>query len=131
LTKVSQIMSTDLVTVMASTPLTEAKALFSKHSIHHLPVVTAEGHLQGMLSQSDFLKLLETKEASVVGDLMTEGLAKLDLHDSIRTAASVLSLNRFHALPVVDGEKLVGVLTTLDLVKLLDQEQIQLSDYNS
>jgi len=84
-----------------------------------------------MLSQSDFLKLLENHEASIVGDLMTRGLAKLDLHDTIRTAANVLSLNRFHALPVVDGEKLVGVITTLDLVQLLNNEQIRLSDYNA
>jgi len=131
LRKVSEVMSTNLVTVMASTPLTEAKSLFGEYNIHHLPVVTAAGELIGMLSQSDFLKLLEADDATIVGDIMTEGLAKLDLHDTIRTAANVLSLNRFHALPVVDGEKLVGVITTLDLVHLLNNEQIKLSDYNS
>ena len=133
LIRVSQIMSTELVTVMPTTPLGIAKELFEKHKIHHLPVVSPEGDLQGMISKSDFLKLLDIDETSreglTVGDMMTAGLAKLETDDTVRTAANVFSLNRFHALPVVDGTRLVGVLTTQDLIKMMDMEKIQLADY--
>lgn len=125
-------MSTELVTIMASTPLAQAKALFDEHAIHHLPVVTPTGELAGMLSHSDFLKVLgQTATELSAGDLMTTHLAKLEPTDDVRTAASVFALNRFHALPVVEENKLVGIITTLDLIRLLDQEKVELEDYTA
>ena len=130
LTPVSAVMSTGLVTVTVYTPLEEADGLFRKHGIHHLPVVSPEGGLVGMVSQSDFLKLLSLdRPAPTVQDIMTSGLAKLEPDDPLRTAVSVFALNKFHALPVVAGERLVGMLTTLDLVRLLDAEETKLEDY--
>lgn len=124
-------MSTELVTVNPSTPLGEARALLAENSFHHLPVVDHSFRLEGMLSQSDFIKNYDVREGTV-GDLMTSGMAKLETDDTIRTAANVFALNRFHALPVVDNNnKLIGILTTLDLIKLMDNESIDLSDYNS
>lgn len=128
LLKVSTIMTKDPVTITPSESLGQAKALFEEKGIHHLPVVNTEGELVGILSQSDFLRAHE-REVYSVGDLMTRGLAKVDVTDTVRTAASVFSLNKFHALPVMDDGQLVGVLTTHDLIRLLDSEKVQLSDY--
>lgn len=126
-------MSTDLVTVTVHTPLREAAALLRKHDIHHLPVVDPQGRLEGMLSQSDFLKLLDpaTGENPSVTTIMTAHLAKLEPDDALRTAANLFSLNRFHALPVVEGKKLVGILTTLDVIKFVDREVPALKDYKA
>lgn len=130
LTKVSTLMTTDLIRIMPSTPLSEARALFEKHSIHHLPVVDPEGGLSGILSKSDFLKTLDhDASATTAGELMSTHLAKLEPDDGVRTAASLFALNKFHALPVVEKGKLVGILTTLDLIRLMDKETIRLEDY--
>ena len=86
-----------------------------------------------MVSQTDLVKLVGRDAAALdavtAGDLMTAGLAKLERGDNVATAANLFMLNRFHALPVVDGDKIVGMLTTLDLVKLIDQEEVELKDY--
>ena len=133
LIKVAKIMSTNLVTVMESTPLTETVALFKQHRIHHIPVVAADRTLEGLISQTDLTKLIGRDPADFASmtakDLMTEGLAKLDTSDNVATAANLFMLNRFHALPVVEGERIVGMVTTLDLVKLIDQEEVELEDY--
>lgn len=130
LTKVSGLMATDLITISEHTPLHEAKELFDKHSIHHLPVVDPTGKLLGILSHSDFLKLVGRESGQLsAGDMMVTKLAKLSADDNIRTVASVFTLNKFHALPVVDGEKLIGIITTHDLIKLIDDEQVELKDY--
>lgn len=130
LTKVSTLMTSELITVPAFTPIGEAKKLLEKHSIHHLPIVSPEGALEGILSHADFLKVVEQYDASqTVASIMSSHLAKLEPGDSIRTAANLFALNRFHALPVVDGDKLVGILTTLDLIRLMDAEKVELSDY--
>ncbi len=129
LLKIASIMTPDPITVMASTSLDEARALFAKHRIHHLPVVDPEGAVIGMLSQSDYLKAHGASFSSV-GELMTKGLAKLEADDTVRTAANLFTLNKFHALPIVGANNhLVGIVTTLDLIKLMDREDIELSDY--
>lgn len=130
---VSELMSTNLITVRASTSVGEARELFTKHDIHHLVVESAEGNLEGILSERDLLRLIDTDSGSrnnmVVNDIMTKGLAKLEKSDSVRTAANLFALNKFHALPVVEDSKAIGILTTHDLIKLLDAESVELRDY--
>ena len=143
LTPVTKIMKTDLVTVSAETTLTKAYQLFKEHNIHHLPV-TEYKKIVGILSQSDFLKLLEAAqhlqmeanvvdtinlEGHTVAELMTTGMAKLETTDTIRTAIDIFNLNRFHALPVVENEELVGIVTTFDVIELLQGEIIKIEDY--
>ena len=135
LTPVAKVMSTDLVTVRSSATLTELIDLFERHAIEHLPVVGSDRSLEGIISQSDLLKTLGRTFAELAevraGELMTTGLAKVEPTDSVGTAASLFMLNRFHALPVVDGDKIVGIVTTLDLIKLIDTEAVELKDYAS
>lgn len=130
LTKVSTLMTSEIITVPSFTPIGEAKKLLEKHGIHHLPVVSPEGTLEGILSHADFLKVVENYDAEQrVSTIMTSHLAKLEPDDNVRTAANVFALNKFHALPVVEGDKIVGILTTLDLIRLMDEEKVNLSDY--
>lgn len=133
LTPVSKVMSTDLVTVMASTPLDELAALFERHAIEHLPVVGADRALVGIISQTDLLKLLGKTFGELAdthaSDIMTAGVAKVDSTDTVGTVAALFALNRFHALPVVDDGRLVGIVTTIDLIKLIDTEEVELEDY--
>ena len=143
LTPVSAIMKTDLVTVATTTTLKDAYQLFKEHNFHHLPV-TEYKKIVGILSQSDFLKVLEQAqqvrlEADIVDiinlqghtveELMTTGIGKLESGDSIRTAIDIFNLNQFHALPVVDNDELVGLVTVFDILELLKKEGIQLKDY--
>jgi CBS domain-containing protein len=83
-----------------------------------------------MVSKSDFLKLADPATAEpTVATIMTSKLAKLEPDDTLRTAAHLFALNRFHALPVLEGDKLVGIITTLDLIKFIDREVPKLEDY--
>ncbi|MEL6394204.1 MAG: CBS domain-containing protein, partial [Bacteroidota bacterium] len=94
---VSELMSSDLITVHASSPIDEARALFTEHGIHHLIVVSPDNHIEGILSERDLLRIIDVDQASrqkmTVSDLMTKGLAKLERSDNVRTAANVFSLN--------------------------------------
>ena len=131
LLRVSKLMSTNLITVMTNTPVPDALVLFEQHHIHHLPVVAADRTLLGLISQTDVTRMVMKSEdeirAITAGDIMTTGLAKLEKSDTVSTAANLFMLNRFHAL--VEGDKIVGMLTTLDLIKLVDSEKVELEDY--
>ncbi|HNQ26688.1 MAG TPA: CBS domain-containing protein [Aquaticitalea sp.] len=126
---VSQIMSTDLVVLNPIQTLYDAEKLFKKHGIRHIPVVDGN-KLVGVLSYSDLLKIsyadvTETEEEveAIVYDMFTipQVMAKVLVtahpETTIKEVIEILAKHTFHSLPIVDGEKLVGIVTTTDLLK--------------
>ena len=142
LAPISSIMTKDLVTVMPSDNLEKVKTLLDTHNIHHLPVVRYN-QIVGIISSVDFNHFLRGFTRNVqdslieaarlrawtAEEIMTEKLAKVEAADPIRVALDVFKLNRIHALPVEENGKLVGIITTYDIIKLLSEEQVNLSDY--
>ena len=141
LTPVSDLKTSDLVTVHPKDTLASVKEHFDTQNIHHIPVVEFK-KIVGIISKTDllyFLKGTETIDANFeneaklshykAGDLMTTALATLEPEEPIRTALEVFKANLFHALPIVKNEELVGILTTYDLIVFFAEEAIKLSDY--
>ena len=58
-TKVSEIMTSPLITVPTDMAMSECARIMKEHSIHHLPVVDENGNLVGMISATDFLVVAE------------------------------------------------------------------------
>lgn len=131
---VSSIMTKKLITITPKDSLYDAERLFNKHHIRHIPVVE-NGQLVGMLSHSDLLRIsfsdLDENDDSVVPiiydmytipQVMTKVPVFVEENDTIKEAAEILSKHSFHSLPVLDKGKLVGIITTTDLINyLLDQ----------
>ena len=115
----SGIMSTKLVTISPDEPLTTVKELFSGKRIHHLPVVE-DGKLIGLITTADLLWLnkgFDQYSTIKVRDVMTTKLATLEPTDKIGSAAELFLLNRFHAVPIVSGDTLIGIVTSFDILK--------------
>ena len=143
---VSTIMAKQLITVDPSDRLRDVKEIFDKNNIHHIPVVRYK-NIVGIVSKTDFDKFLHGSpkgsdngdslientrlDTWKVRDIMTDKLAKVDSKEPIRTALDLFRLNRFHALPVVDDEVLVGIITTFDIIDALADEPVKLEDYKT
>ena len=142
LAPVSSIMTTKLITVSENDPLTKVGEIFDENRIHHVPVVD-KGRLIGMISKSDYLFFkrgfnpeatqyegmrLRTYSAK---EIMTKGIAKLEATDKINVSLEVFKENLFHAIPVIEGESLVGILTTLDIIKHLATDKEAVNEYQS
>lgn len=132
---VSTIMTKNVVKLNVSDNLTKAETLFKKHHIRHIPVVK-ENTIIGMLSYTDLLRIsfadeVDDEENSIditvynmfsVEQVMTKNLTTIFPTTTIKEAAEILSRNEFHALPVLENDVLVGIVTTTDLIKyLIDQ----------
>ncbi|MEX0995464.1 MAG: CBS domain-containing protein [Flavobacteriaceae bacterium] len=128
---VSKIMTTNVVKLNLKDELTKAEALFKKHKIRHIPVVSGS-KIIGMLSYSDLLRISfadavydDEEIDSVVYDMfdisqvMTKNIVTINEHTTIREAAEILASKEFHALPVEQEGHLVGIVTTTDLIKYL------------
>lgn len=130
-TPVSTIMTENVVTLNNGDNLSTAEKLFKKHHIRHIPVVS-DNELKGMLSYTDLLRISfadeieeETDIETIVYNMFTieqvmaKRLITVSSTTTIQEVAEILAKNEFHALPVVDNETLVGIVTTTDLIKYL------------
>ncbi len=132
--QVSEIMTTDLVTVNTDDGLLKAQELFDQNQIRHLPVVESE-KLVGILSKTDLMRLSfgstygendydvdnTVFEMLTIGQVMKNKPVSVSPEKTVRQVAEMLTEEEFHALPVVDQDKLVGLVTTTDIIKHLLQ----------
>lgn len=114
------------ITVTPEDTLLRAGDLLHQNRIHHLPVVTGE-NLVGIVTGSDLrnfaLKKAVAEEAGGavvkehrVGEVMTRDVITVNSGDTIEDALLLLHRKRFGALPVVEGERLVGIITKADIL---------------
>ena len=116
---VQTIMTKDLITLHSSDKVSEVTKIFRNNRIHHLPIVEGE-KLVGLITTYDLWKMGKSFEESkniTIGEVMSKKLAVLGPNDKIGTAAEILLFNRFHALPIVENGKLLGIITTHDVLK--------------
>jgi acetoin utilization protein AcuB len=132
---VSKLMTTKMVTVVPGDSVSLVKDIFEQQRIHHIPVVKYRT-LVGLISKSDFLHFLRGMETTPydklveksrlehykVEDIMTTGLATLEPNERLNVALQLFNENLFHAIPIVDKDELVGILTTFDIIKSLVDE---------
>lgn len=136
---VSKIMTKDLITLSLKDDLYKAEKLFKEHHIRHIPVVEEE-HIIGILSYSDlkrisFLDSFDSHEVKIdnaiynmlsIRQIMVKNPVVVNSTITIKSVAEILSKNEFHALPVIENNILVGIVTTTDLLKyLLDQYELE------
>jgi CBS domain-containing protein len=135
-TPLSKIMTKRIITVSADDTVTKVKAIFEENNFHHLPVTNAAEELLGIISREDFLKLSYHLSLNTGGktftekwysstkaeDIMTKYPVSLDPEDTVGLAADIFLANKFHALPVVDNNQLVGLVTTHDILLFAFQD---------
>ncbi len=122
-------MAREVVTVETGTTVAEALALCRKHGIRHLPVLEG-GRLIGVISDRDLRSATpalgdpsraEALERIRVGDEMTRDVATARPEDPVEDVAAAMYEGNIGCLPVVDGDGLVGIVTSSNLMRALAQ----------
>ena len=123
-------MKRDLVTVTPGATLEEAAMLLRSHRIHHLPVVEEGNRLAGIVTDTDLrnatlggmIEGLDRGDSGgpvTVGEIMTRDVVTLSPGDTLDDAMLALTNQRIGALPVVEGDRLVGIVTKADILSAL------------
>jgi CBS domain-containing protein len=125
---VADLMTIDPIVIEVDAPIETAEELVGSHGISGLPVVDAQGHLVGVISQSDLLALAGRLGALVrgrasglrVGELMSSPVITVPLGASVVEAARRMRDERIHRVVVVDEDgRPIGVLAASDFVSLV------------
>ena len=109
---VGDIMTTQVETILPDTCIHEAESYLNKNGFRRMIVADKTGNLVGVLSKKD----IRSRTGKTVAEVMTTNMKIADPQMLVGTALSVLLKNRISCLPVVDGQRFVGLLTTSDLL---------------
>lgn len=122
---IAEIMIKDVVTVHVEDAISKVQDLFDENTFHHIVVTDNKGFC-GIISNNDMLNMFldaynSKSEISLTDkkakDIMTSNPLSIDIEDSIGFAADIFLANHIHALPVLDGDELAGIVTDYDLLK--------------
>lgn len=129
--KVSDRMTSEVVTLNEEQSLRDALTLQQRHKIRHIPVV-ADGSIVGILTDRDLKRaspsLLsgidqerydELLDTTRVAQVMTRDPRTVSPETSLKDVAKILIEGKFGALPVIEKNSLVGIITEIDLLRAL------------
>ena len=145
--KANEVMTKDVVTVRRETSVRDLALIFTERRISSVPVVDDNGDLIGIVSESDlieqdknlhiptvvsifdwviylesdkrFEKELQKMTAQTVGEIYSEEVFSVTPDTPVSEVADIMSSRRVHAVPVVEGRRVVGVVSRIDLIKTM------------
>ncbi len=135
---IKDIMTAHPLSVDIDARVSEIIKLIEDHDFDHLPVLDKDGILKGIISKTDLYhnalrlskstsgksyseKLLYTTLAK---EIMTKNPVVVDSRQSIDFAIELLLQDKFHALPVVENNRLVGIITSKDILESISNKEI-------
>lgn len=133
--RVDEVMRQRVFAVRPDDDLATVLELMEQHHVRHIPVVEDEENLVGLVSHRDLLRHSMIEQADVpsfvedamlekvrVGEVMTTDPESVTPDTPLAEAARLMYENKYGCLPVVEGMRLVGILTEADFVRLAAQE---------
>ena len=109
--EIKELMNPSVVTVEPGASAALAARLLSRHNVGALPVCGEDRRLRRCVAAE------EDPAQTPVRDIMTRGCAWISPRDDCRTATRLMAQQQVRRLPVVEGGKLVGIITLADLAR--------------
>jgi CBS domain-containing protein len=116
-----------VVTIRPEQTLREALAMLAEHSIGAVLVTSANGALVGILSERDIVREAVRNERFfdlAVSAIMTRDVICGQPRDDVSAVAATMTSKRFRHLPVLEGGRVVGVISLGDIVKAQRDEYL-------
>ena len=116
---VGQFMSTDLFTVSPDDLIDLAASVMDWRHIRHVPVEDQEGRLVGLITHRGLLRMMinSNSRLTTVREIMVPDPVTVTPSTSSLEAMDLMRTNRVGCLPVVEGDQLVGIITSYDFLE--------------
>lgn len=118
---IRDLMNPSVVTVEPASSAALAARLISRHNVGALPVCGNDRRLRGMVTDRDIiLRCIASEDdpaQTPVRDIMSRGCATVSPDDDCRRATHLMAEHQVRRLPVVDGGKVVGIISLSDLAR--------------
>ncbi|MEI7817604.1 MAG: CBS domain-containing protein [Desulfuromonadales bacterium] len=146
---VADIMTSKVVSIKGSTTVREMAGIFDTMRFGTLPVVDEAGNLTGIVTASDLIEQdrplhiptvislfdwiiplegegalqrnLNKITAQTASELASTDLITVTPSDTVSSVAEIMGSRKLHALPVVEGKKLVGMVSRIDIIRSMNR----------
>ena len=116
--KVEELMTKSVITAQPHQSIEHVRHMLENNSISAVPVVDSDGHPVGIISQTDLNH--DVKPGAPISQIMTEKVYTVPMYDDTSIAARVMRNHRIHRVVVTHEQKVVGMLSAFDLLKLVE-----------
>lgn len=129
--KVKDIMTNMLFTLQDDDSLKNARQMMEEKKIRHIPIINEQGKFIGLLSNRDILSATISKLADIddqtqdeidagipINEIMKTDVATVSPETDLKEAATTLLNHKYGCLPVQENNRLIGILTESDFLKL-------------
>jgi CBS-domain-containing membrane protein len=141
------VMTRDVITVKKETTIRELAELFARHRISSAPVVDESGDMIGIVTETDlieqnkslhiptvislfdwviylesdkkFERELKKMTGQTVADIYTQSVKTVTNATPISDVADIMSSGKIHAIPVLEGKKVIGIVARIDLIRTM------------
>ena len=129
---IRDIMTSEVICLNTEDIVTKVDQIFRNHNIHHIPILSSDQKVVGIISKTDFerisagfsmFKLSNREEYNLAlyrslraVEIMTKDVKTISVNASISEATETFKENRLHALPVIENDRIVGIITPYDIM---------------
>jgi len=114
--KVSDIMISPVVVTQKNKTVKHVRELLERKKINAIPVLSMEGEIEGIVTVSDIAS--EANNEKFVEDIMTKKTYVVSVNSGLIDAAKMMEKHQVHHLVVMDNGQVVGIISSMDFVKL-------------
>lgn len=116
--KVRDLMSNNVITTQPHFTVGQLKEKMAKRNISNVPVVSPEHEPIGVVSASDLIAA--EKEGTPISNIMSDKVYTIPEYDDVSVAARMMRNHNIHHLIVTQEQKVVGVISSFDLLQLVE-----------
>lgn len=119
--KIADLMRPRVITAQPHHTVDHVRRLCARNRIHAVPVLDHEGAPIGIVSTADLAT--DVSATAPVKRVMTSGVRTIARYDDVSVAARLMRRHRIHHLVVTHEKRVVGILSSLDLLALLENHR--------
>ena len=119
--KIYDLMLEQVITVQPHHTVDHVRRLINTNHIHAIPVVNSADEVVGIVTTADLVSNL--KGGTPVSQIMTRKVYTVPQYDDVHIAAQVMRNHHIHHLVVTHEERVVGILSSFDLLKLVEEHR--------
>ncbi|MGI9200579.1 MAG: CBS domain-containing protein [Woeseiaceae bacterium] len=116
--KVAELMSDTVLTAQPHQSVEHIRQLLERNRISSVPVVDSDDQPVGVVSNTDLAH--DLKAGSPISGIMTEKVYVVPKYEDVSIAARVMRNHKIHHVVVTHEKKVVGILSSFDLLKLVE-----------
>jgi len=116
--KIADLMAKRVITAQKHHSIEHLRGIMARNRIHAVPIVGPEGEALGIVTTTDLAR--KVKDSSPVTRIMSESIICLPAYNEVSAAARIMLKHKIHHVVVTHENKVVGMITSFDLLKLVD-----------